>query len=706
MSVRWNMNLQRLFLLTLLPALSVITLAAGSWLYTSLYTVILDGFDRKLYALSTTTASFIDGDELLEVIEPHHVVGLVYDTTQDRLLGLDASRDMLVEIDRETGGAFPIGALGVTGPYSDLAFDPSTRTAYAVSHDADRLMAIDPNSGRANAVMDLPHPVGGLAWDPRRERLVGAGTNTLYAIEVASQTVTTVTSLDASGLTGLVYDQSADLWYGVIGASGLLVEVDVTNGTVTEVGLLIPEGQEYGALEYGEEAGTLPAYGAAMASGAPIWVAADRLMVVDPATGAAETGLWMTSGYCNHEREQFTQFVTPMRAILEEKDVTYLYTFKMGGRKDIVYIVDGSPLDDWCPIGYEEDLPQQNVEGILRAIEEGVPFISDVMDFDLWGLLKVAAAPIYNEEGDIRALAGVDINIDLIQTKTRNALFQVLGFGVLSLLVAGMVSLWITRRLTRPINQLKYGALRIAAGDYTYALAIRNPRELGHLATALNGIGETLQQTIRRMADTSARLEAGRRRTELVKSLARRESGSTHPVHSYWLHDRPQCVDASGSVATDTIAVYWIAPFKGEQLNAVKMRSDIAHTVSAWLPLRPDAATLCVEMHPLFPDTVIAFVIVEQAKEQMHVYARETITIGQRRGRSSLQSLTIPPGVAGHPLEDNSAYYILSSDPQGAWLSAVADLAPEDDPQPVIQRLEERPDRVGLCAIISRRPPS
>lgn len=63
MKIEKGLKLQSIILLFTLPALLSITAIYAFFNYRTLYNTIMDGFDRKLYSVSTTSASFIDGDE-------------------------------------------------------------------------------------------------------------------------------------------------------------------------------------------------------------------------------------------------------------------------------------------------------------------------------------------------------------------------------------------------------------------------------------------------------------------------------------------------------------------------------------------------------------------------------------------------------------------------------------------------------------------
>ncbi len=62
-----GIKLQNLILLMVLPVLFILTGLYAFQNYYTLYATIIDGFDRKLLAISTTSSSFIDGDEHIKI---------------------------------------------------------------------------------------------------------------------------------------------------------------------------------------------------------------------------------------------------------------------------------------------------------------------------------------------------------------------------------------------------------------------------------------------------------------------------------------------------------------------------------------------------------------------------------------------------------------------------------------------------------------
>ena len=66
--------------------------------------------------------------------------------------------------------------------------------------------------------------------------------------------------------------------------------------------------------------------------------------------------------------------------------------------------------------------------------------------------------------------------------------------GVLGLLVAGLLGLYLSRRLVRPVLQLSHAADEVAAGHYSVAVPQNAPGELGHLSERFGEMTDRLAE--------------------------------------------------------------------------------------------------------------------------------------------------------------------------------------------------------------------
>lgn len=297
----------------------------------------------------------------------------------------------------------------------------------------------------------------------------------------------------------------------------------------------------------------------------------DRLLAEALAGGDAET---------LEKRQDFLRNVEPMRRIRTSLNLTYLYSQALGSAPlEVIYGFDSSLGEDHSTIGSKDELTDETIAGLKRVQADGSIYISPIEYQEQWGLLKTAAAPIYNSDGKITSTAGADVNISVIQVATQNALFASALIGIGSILACVAVALVIVRRVARPIAALKQEALRIAAGDTLQPAPIKGPREVAGLRDALAALAE-------RMAEASARSREDAALHERAADDAVLAGGTPLPVEKACdccpAEARPRLQDDAGEsteqlgedVVRNLLALRPIAPFdrltEGELLLVAK----------------------------------------------------------------------------------------------------------------------------------------
>jgi HAMP domain-containing protein len=196
-------------------------------------------------------------------------------------------------------------------------------------------------------------------------------------------------------------------------------------------------------------------------------------------------------------RPEYLRQVTPLWRIRRELDLTYLYTQKLGGTKDVIYVLDSTIGEEHSTLGSEDELTPETRAGLRKVQQDGSIYVSPIEFQEQWGLLKTAAAPVRDQQGRIVATAGADVNISVIEVATQNALFASALIGVASLLVSALVTLLIARWVAAPIEALKAEALRIAAGDRAPPAETAAPREVAKLRSALADLAGYLTTAMR-----------------------------------------------------------------------------------------------------------------------------------------------------------------------------------------------------------------
>jgi class 3 adenylate cyclase len=133
------------------------------------------------------------------------------------------------------------------------------------------------------------------------------------------------------------------------------------------------------------------------------------------------------------------------------------------------------------------------IEPLGRAFREGVATHTSVYR-NQSGTWITAFAPIRDGAGRTAAVLDVDYRIDVYLEHLRELRNTVLGAAALGALVALVVGLGATRRVTRPITALTEGVARVAGGDLSRTLPVTTRDEVGRLTGAFNDMVEGLRQ--------------------------------------------------------------------------------------------------------------------------------------------------------------------------------------------------------------------
>lgn len=196
----------------------------------------------------------------------------------------------------------------------------------------------------------------------------------------------------------------------------------------------------------------------------------------------------------NPEDPYFLEHHQAFKTLRNSLNLTYLYTQVHLGGDRIYYVLDGTEDDEWTPPGTGDVLPIDSIQGVRDAQAFGHPWVSDLVDWDQWGLVKAAYTPIYDNDGRVVAILGADVDITIVRTKTRQALFSVLSIGTLTIAIAILVTFRVSEKLTRPIDEIRNAALSIAAGDTPKELFQGGVRELNLLTETLGQLNERLSE--------------------------------------------------------------------------------------------------------------------------------------------------------------------------------------------------------------------
>ena len=332
-------------------------------------------------------------------------------------------------------------------------------------------------------------------------------------------------------------------------------------------------------------------------------------------------------GFRSRNEPLYRKYVEPMRAIQRKQNVSYIYTQVLREPYAIAYVLDATEGGDQALIGGRDVVPREDYEDALQVMARNEVRANRLRQFERWGLLKVSAGPIHDHRGRSLATAGVDVNISVIQRKTRQALIEVLALSAAVWLAAAALSILMARRLTRSLGLLKGAALTVAAGRYGHEVALRSPRELVRVAGAFGRLSRNLKETFFRIGRETAALEFERSRQDLATRLS---AQPPHPaVQETYASDQPGSL--SGHARHEHRIVVWLSDQRLPPLaagRAIARWRDLAIRLMRRHAGPGQAAALLEALAPHAPGTSIWFDAETGELERRSPAGRESRTLG------------------------------------------------------------------------------
>lgn len=565
---RLRFSIRGWFQILVMPALILVSLILGLGVYRSLHRVILRSFEQKLGAVSTATAAFILPEDHERLMVPPRIDGLAFTPDGQTLFALDGSRDVLLRINPANGAAEEPG-LPVPAGLRHLVFSAADHLLLALDPGTGRVVALDPDTGAATPRLTLAPGVQALAPGP--DGGVLALGDRLLRLDLGAGTATPVGSTPLPRLLGAGYDPAARVLRAV-GADHRLLEIDPATGAVRAEIPLTGDLLPHGDLAYDPLRRHLLG-------------ATHTLLGVDPVSGEVTSAQFLNA-LGRELIPPYRTYVQPMRRLLNDLDLSYLYTQTVADRDRITYGLDATVGKNHSPLYAQDTLPASEIAGVQDLMRSGALHHTSTTSWEQWGQIKGTYAPILDAAGRVIAMAGADFEVSVIEQRTRRALLGLLVVGAFSIVLAATSGLLVARVVRRPLQQIKSTALAVAAGDYSQRIPLDVPREARRLALAFNQMSASLEAGMQTLHSSIRELLRNRDRFELARRLGQHHGldAVLGPVPDIAVHWRPgvQPVgSASGAVRAGDSILLWFADSPADNLAAARARADLALRIAA-----------------------------------------------------------------------------------------------------------------------------
>ncbi|MBR6478607.1 MAG: diguanylate cyclase [Lachnospiraceae bacterium] len=177
----------------------------------------------------------------------------------------------------------------------------------------------------------------------------------------------------------------------------------------------------------------------------------ERMLDAAKAAGATLDGdllASITADDAKNKTENFREVMRTLNLYLYSMDMKYIYTIKYLGGRNFVFIADSDPID---PGLYGE--PVVCTEALYNA-SQGIAGVDETPFTDRWGDFYSAYCPVYDSNGDLAAIVGVDYDAQWYEDRIAMNTASILIITVFSLLIGATIIIFITNRFRRKIKSL------------------------------------------------------------------------------------------------------------------------------------------------------------------------------------------------------------------------------------------------------------
>lgn len=488
--------------LIFIPLIILISTNIALLNYKDLYDHILNQINNKLLSISSVTAAFIDGDDYKLVLEPKKILSFTYDNQTNTLYGVDNS-NKLSTIDQKLGAARSIEGIDLKDSYLvDIAIDSKANVLYGISK-TNKLLSIDLEDKKIELIKSFDFSLDGLAYDSSSGRFYISGKKKLYSfdknrLDLLKEFDTNLYSLNISD----------GKLYGIDRIKDYIVEVKLSDFSIDY--LQIDNYPTQSTKKYAFTIGD-----------GKIFMGDKHLVVFNLNDKQIEHEDFARM-YRDESTKTYKKYIEPMTKIKLELDLTYHYTFNLlynDENNNCYYIFDVHEGNEYSPIGSFDFMDEDDLSGAEDVMYRDKAYVGSTKLWDKWGLLKVAYAGIKDSSGKVVGIAGTDVDISFIKSKTHEALVYSIAIGIITLILSIFASYYIAIKIIKPIERLKSSALKIAAGNYKEKVHITSPIELAELSNSFNYMSEQLTNEIKNFKSYSIEIKEKKINEKLHKKL-------------------------------------------------------------------------------------------------------------------------------------------------------------------------------------------
>jgi two-component system phosphate regulon sensor histidine kinase PhoR len=203
-------------------------------------------------------------------------------------------------------------------------------------------------------------------------------------------------------------------------------------------------------------------------------------------------------------REALANWATPQHAAAVDSQAKRLG--RMTGTRVTIIGASGEVLgdSDKNPALMDNHRSRPEVQLALTGIVGSAIRHSSTME----KTLLYVAVPVRTDEGTVTAVIRAALPLTSVEAAMTRVNVQILIGGLVTAVLAALVTLIVSRHISRPLEQLEQAATRFASGDLSLRLPATGSAELASLARAMNRMAAEIEDRIQTLMEERNEREA------------------------------------------------------------------------------------------------------------------------------------------------------------------------------------------------------
>jgi two-component system NtrC family sensor kinase len=179
-----------------------------------------------------------------------------------------------------------------------------------------------------------------------------------------------------------------------------------------------------------------------------------------------------------------------------------------------------------------------------RVLKEGSRWVGEA--FVVNAIYIAAYEPIRSPMNNIIGILYVGVLRQPFDDVLQKTLMTFLGIALVGIVLIVLISVFLARRLSRPLTRLEQIARNIAGGEYKREFIVKGPREIEDLAHSLDEMarqleaekreleewGNTLEKKVNERAEEMKKIQSQMFRSEKLASLGKLAAGVAHEINN------------------------------------------------------------------------------------------------------------------------------------------------------------------------------